>query len=198
MLQFNLTKELSQADSTVLPSPIQKEAVSRPTAPAPQTLSTSFLRPTLGGNWEKAREFFSLHPDATSARITKGGRLHLPHCSWANKDVALHILQHMPELGIERDQNEDTILHVLARKPLAFSDNIGLGIWQRLVYAFLVDSPSHAHTTAYSFVAAGAEEYFMEFIVELIQSYQISSGRLMRKVGASFTLLSFTARKDLN
>lgn len=41
----------------------------------------------------------------------------------------------MPELGIERDQNEDTILHVLARKPLAFSDKTGLGIWQRLVYA---------------------------------------------------------------
>lgn len=41
----------------------------------------------------------------------------------------------MPELGIARDQNEDTILHVLARKPLAFSDKIGLGIWQRLVYA---------------------------------------------------------------
>lgn len=41
----------------------------------------------------------------------------------------------MPELGIERDQNEDTILHVLEQKPLAFSDKIGLGIWQRLVYA---------------------------------------------------------------
>lgn len=50
-------------------------------------------------------------------------------------DVALYILQHMPELGIERDQNEDTILHVLARKPLAFSDKTELGIWQRLVYA---------------------------------------------------------------
>lgn len=52
-------------------------------------------------------------------------------------DVALYILQHMPELGTERDQNEDTILHVLARKPLAFSDKTELGIWQRLVYAYV-------------------------------------------------------------
>ncbi|CAN4080367.1 unnamed protein product [Withania somnifera] len=192
----------------------------------------------LGGNWEKAREFFSLHPDATSARITKGWETALHIAAGANKiqfveelvkimsplelalqnkyentalcfaaasgltkiaevmvmknrllpmvrgskgvtplhmaallghremvwylysvtdhqylskedyislliatinsnlfDVALHILQQMPELGIERDQNEDTILHVLARKPLAFSDKTGLGIWQRLVYS---------------------------------------------------------------
>lgn len=32
------------AEATVLPTPIQNEAVSRPTAPDPQTLPTSFLR----------------------------------------------------------------------------------------------------------------------------------------------------------
>ncbi|XP_075091229.1 uncharacterized protein LOC107800193 isoform X3 [Nicotiana tabacum] len=194
----------------------------------------------LGGDWEKAREFFSLHPGATSARITKGWETALHIAAGANKvqfveelvklmsplelalqnkydntalcfaaasgltriakvmvmknqflpivrgskgvtplhmaallghremvwylysvtdhqylckddyislliatinsnlfDVALHILQHMPELGIERDQNGDTILHVLARKPLAFSDKIELGIWQRFLYAYV-------------------------------------------------------------
>ncbi|KAJ8545188.1 hypothetical protein K7X08_017771 [Anisodus acutangulus] len=35
-------------------------------------------------------------------------------------------VMHMPELGIERDQNEDTILHVLARKPLAFLAKLDL------------------------------------------------------------------------
>ncbi|XP_019228599.1 PREDICTED: ankyrin repeat-containing protein ITN1-like isoform X4 [Nicotiana attenuata] len=251
---IQLNQGIGQADSTVLPSPIQREAVSRPIAPAPQTLPTSFLRPrtkpinltmyvplcqaALGGDWEKAREFFSLHPGATSARITKGWETALHIAAGANKvqfveelvklmsplelalqnkydntalcfaaasgltriakvmvmknqflpivrgskgvtplhmaallghgemvwylysvtdhqylckddyislliatinsnlfDVALHILQHMPELGIERDQNGDTILHVLARKPLAFSDKIGLGIWQKFLYA---------------------------------------------------------------
>ncbi|KAK6797046.1 hypothetical protein RDI58_004747 [Solanum bulbocastanum] len=253
-IQFN--HGIGQAEATVLPSPIQNESVSRPTAPAPQTLPTSFLKPrtkpinltmyvplcqaALGGNWEKAREFFTLHPDATSARITKGWETALHIAAGANKvqfveeliklmsplelalqnkyentalcfaaasgltriakvmvmknrflpmvrgskgvtplhmaallghremvwylysvtdhqylskedyislliatinsnlfDVALHILQQMPELCIERDQNEDTILHVLARKPLAFSDKIGFGIWQRLVYAYV-------------------------------------------------------------
>ncbi|XP_055803112.1 ankyrin repeat-containing protein ITN1-like [Solanum dulcamara] len=243
-------------EATVLPTPIQNEAVSRPTAPDPQTLPTSFLRQrtkpinltmyvplcqaALGGNWEKARKFFTLHPDATSARITKGWDTALHIAAGANKvqfveelvklmnplelslqnkyentalcfaaasgltriakvmvmknrflpmvrgskgvtplhmaallghremvwylysvtdhqylskedyislliasinsnlfDVALYILQQMPELGIERDQNEDTILHVLARKPLAFSDKTGFGTWQRLVYAYV-------------------------------------------------------------
>ncbi|KAK4368295.1 hypothetical protein RND71_012087 [Anisodus tanguticus] len=272
-IQFN--QGVRQAEATVLPSPIQREAVSRPTAPAPQTLPTSFLRPShgfkpckqplaemqgikpinltmyvplcqaaLGGNWEKAKEFFNVHPDATSARITKGWETTLHIAAGANKvqfveelvklmsplelalqnkydntalcfaaasgltriakvmvmknqflpmvrgskgvtplhmaallghremvwylysvtdhqylskedyislltatinsnlfDVALHILQHMPELGIERDQNEDAILHILARKPLAFSDKNGLGIWQRFVYAYLTELP---------------------------------------------------------
>ncbi|XP_009610228.1 ankyrin repeat-containing protein NPR4-like isoform X1 [Nicotiana tomentosiformis] len=255
-IAIQLNQGIGQADSTVLPSPIQREAVSRPIAPAPQTLPTSFLRPrtkpinltmyvplcqaALGGDWEKAREFFSLHPGATSARITKGWETALHIAAGANKvqfveelvklmsplelalqnkydntalcfaaasgltriakvmvmknqflpivrgskgvtplhmaallghremvwylysvtdhqylckddyislliatinsnlfDVALHILQHMPELGIERDQNGDTILHVLARKPLAFSDKIELGIWQRFLYAYV-------------------------------------------------------------
>lgn len=98
---IQLNQGISQADSTVLPSPIQTEAVSRPIAPAPQTLPTSFLRPrtkpinltmyvplcqaALGGDWEKAREFFSLHPGATSARITKGWETALHIAAGANK-----------------------------------------------------------------------------------------------------------------
>ncbi|CAA3019051.1 ankyrin repeat-containing protein ITN1-like isoform X2 [Olea europaea var. sylvestris] len=36
-------------------------------------------------------------------------------------DVALHILEHKPELAIEREPNGETALHVLARKTSAFS-----------------------------------------------------------------------------
>lgn len=43
-IQFN--HGIGQAEATVLPSPIQNESVSRPTAPDPQTLPTSFLRPS--------------------------------------------------------------------------------------------------------------------------------------------------------
>lgn len=39
----------------------------------------------LGGNWEKARKFFSVHPDATSARITKGWETALHIAAGANK-----------------------------------------------------------------------------------------------------------------
>ncbi|CAA3019052.1 ankyrin repeat-containing ITN1-like isoform X1 [Olea europaea subsp. europaea] len=46
-------------------------------------------------------------------------------------DVALHILEHKPELAIEREPNGETALHVLARKTSAFSgkskqDHLGL------------------------------------------------------------------------
>ncbi|CAA2964728.1 ankyrin repeat-containing ITN1-like isoform X1 [Olea europaea subsp. europaea] len=49
-------------------------------------------------------------------------------------DVALRILEHKPELAIKRDPNGETALHVLARKPSAFSGKSELGIWQRCVY----------------------------------------------------------------
>ncbi|KAL2474725.1 Ankyrin repeat family protein [Abeliophyllum distichum] len=52
-------------------------------------------------------------------------------------DVALKILEHKPELAIERDPNGETALHVLARKPSAFSGKSELGIWQRCVYPCL-------------------------------------------------------------
>ncbi|KAL2494108.1 Ankyrin repeat family protein [Forsythia ovata] len=48
-------------------------------------------------------------------------------------DIALKILEHKPELAIERDPNGETALHVLARKPSAFSGKSELGIWQRCV-----------------------------------------------------------------
>lgn len=44
VVQFN--HGINQAEAMVLPSPIQNEAVSRPTVPDPQTLPTSFLRPS--------------------------------------------------------------------------------------------------------------------------------------------------------
>ncbi|CAI9782234.1 unnamed protein product [Fraxinus pennsylvanica] len=47
-------------------------------------------------------------------------------------DVAL--LEHKPELAIKRDPNGETALHVLARKPSAFSGKSELGFWQRCVY----------------------------------------------------------------
>ncbi|KAL3523053.1 hypothetical protein ACH5RR_015887 [Cinchona calisaya] len=52
-------------------------------------------------------------------------------------DIALDIIQHKPELAIERDPNGETALHVLARKPAAFSCKNGLGIWQRCIYPWV-------------------------------------------------------------
>ncbi|CAI9782233.1 unnamed protein product [Fraxinus pennsylvanica] len=49
-------------------------------------------------------------------------------------DVALHILEHKPELAIEQKPDGETALHVLARKTSAFSCKSELGIWQRCVY----------------------------------------------------------------
>ncbi|KAA8545114.1 hypothetical protein F0562_019898 [Nyssa sinensis] len=46
-------------------------------------------------------------------------------------DVALEILQRQPESAIQRDPNGETALHVLARKPSAFSGKSQLGVWQR-------------------------------------------------------------------
>ncbi|KAJ6410638.1 hypothetical protein OIU84_007396 [Salix udensis] len=46
-------------------------------------------------------------------------------------DVALSIIQHQPELAIQRDLNGETALHVLARKSSAFASKSGLGIWHR-------------------------------------------------------------------
>lgn len=49
-------------------------------------------------------------------------------------DVTLDILEYKPELAIERDPNGETVLHILARKPLAFSGKHGLGLWQKWIY----------------------------------------------------------------
>ncbi|XP_059657293.1 ankyrin repeat-containing protein At5g02620-like isoform X1 [Cornus florida] len=54
-------------------------------------------------------------------------------------DVSLEILQVLPEpkLAIERDSNGETALHVLARKPSAFSSTSQLGIWQTCIYPWI-------------------------------------------------------------
>ncbi|XP_031131429.1 ankyrin repeat-containing protein At5g02620-like [Ipomoea triloba] len=49
-------------------------------------------------------------------------------------DVSLHILMQKPALAIERDPNGETVLHILARKPSAFSGKHGLGFWQKWMY----------------------------------------------------------------
>ncbi|CAI9090563.1 OLC1v1025365C2 [Oldenlandia corymbosa var. corymbosa] len=49
-------------------------------------------------------------------------------------DVALLILQDKPGLAIERDPNGETALHVLARKPSAFSSKEGLNFWQKCIF----------------------------------------------------------------
>ncbi|KAJ6374732.1 hypothetical protein OIU78_030251 [Salix suchowensis] len=52
-------------------------------------------------------------------------------------DVALSIIQHQPELAIQRDLNGETALHVLARKSSAFASKSGLGIWHRVIYPWI-------------------------------------------------------------
>lgn len=52
-------------------------------------------------------------------------------------DVALSIIQHQPELAIQRDLNGETALHVLARKSSAFASKSGLGFWHRFIYPWI-------------------------------------------------------------
>ncbi|XP_031129941.1 uncharacterized protein LOC116031776 isoform X1 [Ipomoea triloba] len=230
-------------------------------AAAPQTLSACFPRSqrtkstnlaiyiplcqaALKGDWQKAKEFISLHPDAITARISKGWETALHIAAGANRihfveelvnlmdpldlelknkydntalcfaaasgikriaeimvtknanlpvvrgskgvtplhmaallghremawylyavtdhrclsredyvglliatinsdlfDVTLDILQHKPELAIERDPNGETVLHILARKPLAFSGEHGLGLLQKWIYRSICVHP---------------------------------------------------------
>ncbi|KAK3040678.1 hypothetical protein RJ639_028374 [Escallonia herrerae] len=50
-------------------------------------------------------------------------------------DVALDVIQRYPELALDRDENGDTALHVLARKPSAFLSGSQLGIFERCIYS---------------------------------------------------------------
>ncbi|XP_059634061.1 uncharacterized protein LOC132276587 [Cornus florida] len=52
-------------------------------------------------------------------------------------DVALEILLPRPRLAIARDSNGETALHVLARKPSAFSGTSQLRIWQRRIISWI-------------------------------------------------------------
>ncbi|KAB2025801.1 hypothetical protein ES319_D06G173800v1 [Gossypium barbadense] len=56
-------------------------------------------------------------------------------------DVALGLIQHNPELAILRDSNGETALHVLARKPTAFSSKNELGIWEMFIYPWIYVEP---------------------------------------------------------
>ncbi|MBA0839606.1 hypothetical protein Goarm_005313 [Gossypium armourianum] len=56
-------------------------------------------------------------------------------------DVALCLIQHNPELAILRDSNGETALHVLARKPTAFSSKNELGIWEMFIYPWIYVEP---------------------------------------------------------
>ncbi|RVW59674.1 hypothetical protein CK203_101049 [Vitis vinifera] len=48
-------------------------------------------------------------------------------------DVALDILHHHPALAVERDENDETALHLLARKPSAFSGGDQLHMWNTFI-----------------------------------------------------------------
>ncbi|MBA0626998.1 hypothetical protein Godav_004560 [Gossypium davidsonii] len=56
-------------------------------------------------------------------------------------DVALCLIQRNPELAILRDSNGETALHVLARKPTAFSSKNELGIWEMFIYPWIYVEP---------------------------------------------------------
>ncbi|GLT59931.1 hypothetical protein SLA2020_327240 [Shorea laevis] len=56
-------------------------------------------------------------------------------------DVALCVIQRHPELAIIRDRNGETALHVLARKPSAFTGKRELGIWGKFIYSWICVEP---------------------------------------------------------
>lgn len=56
-------------------------------------------------------------------------------------DVALCIIQRYPDLAIARDRNGETALHVLARKPSAFTGKRGLEIWEKFIYPWICVEP---------------------------------------------------------
>ncbi|TXG71804.1 hypothetical protein EZV62_000383 [Acer yangbiense] len=49
-------------------------------------------------------------------------------------DIALKLLEHRPELAVTRDENNDTALHVLVRKPSSMFARERIGIFKRLTY----------------------------------------------------------------
>ncbi|CAL5346681.1 unnamed protein product [Camellia sinensis] len=51
-------------------------------------------------------------------------------------DVALDILKHHPQLAVARDGNGETALHVLARKPSAFTSGSQVSMWKRFINTF--------------------------------------------------------------
>ncbi|GMP74479.1 hypothetical protein CsSME_00031888 [Camellia sinensis var. sinensis] len=51
-------------------------------------------------------------------------------------DVALDILKHNPQLAVARDGNGETALHVLARKPSAFTGGSQVSMWKRFINTF--------------------------------------------------------------
>ncbi|KAL7210853.1 hypothetical protein ACSBR2_013847 [Camellia fascicularis] len=51
-------------------------------------------------------------------------------------DVALDILKHHPQLAVARDGNGETALHVLARKPSAFTGGSRVSMWKRFINTF--------------------------------------------------------------
>ena len=54
------------------------------------------------------------------------------HCILCT-DLALKILDRDTSLALARDANNETALHVLARKPSRIANNSQLGIWKRCV-----------------------------------------------------------------
>ncbi|XP_043690034.1 ankyrin repeat-containing protein ITN1-like isoform X2 [Telopea speciosissima] len=50
-------------------------------------------------------------------------------------DVALYLLKKYPLLAIARDENGETALHALARKPSAFASGCHFGVWQSFIYS---------------------------------------------------------------
>ncbi|XP_062027686.1 ankyrin repeat-containing protein NPR4-like isoform X1 [Rosa rugosa] len=51
-------------------------------------------------------------------------------------DVALDIVKQHPEMALARDENEETALHVMARKPSAYHNGSQLGFWKRCILSF--------------------------------------------------------------
>ncbi|KAK3189929.1 hypothetical protein Dsin_029490 [Dipteronia sinensis] len=59
----------------------------------------------------------------------------LPLKKAALADIALKLLEHQPKLAVTRDVNEDTALHVLARKPSSLFARRRIGIFKWLAYS---------------------------------------------------------------
>lgn len=71
-----------------------------------------------------------LHHINFSSILTYPPTLFLPFLT-LSLDIALEILKKKPELAKERMENNDTALHVLARKPSAIGSSSELSFWKR-------------------------------------------------------------------